>query len=222
MSDETDFDDLISGLNEENEPEVERPSTATFQNPIHGSYKLVGAFLPNQYVNERHTGVDADGNKTVGGHWGEDYSTSAGTPVYATAPGKVISTAPNPKGGNAVKIQHPGNITSYYAHLNSISTNVNDNVDQNTVIGTVGNSGNAKETAPHLHFEIKISGSPVAPSSMFGKEVKQAEMEQLLNKISHLAKAARTLNDFGVDGTEILKQANYDFKKAAQLAKSKC
>lgn len=218
---DADFDNLISGLvdeaggdevqsGDENKPST--TSTSTFQPPIHGSYKIIGTFLPNQYVNATHSS----------GHWGLDLQAPSGTPVYATAPGKVINTSPNPKGGNAVKIQHPGNITSYVAHLQTISCNVGDEVNQNTVIGTVGNTGNAQHTSPHVHFEIKIGGSNVDPASMFGKEVKQAEMEQLLNKISHLAKAAKILNAYGVNGVEILKEANYNFKKAAQLAKSKC
>lgn len=109
------------------------------------------------------------------GHFGLDIMNETGTPVYAIGPGEVVqitTETDNPKGGNAVSILHEdGKIKSYYAHLDTISISVGDDVDQNTIIGTVGTSGmiyNGKKriTSPHLHFQVKVNGSDIDPKTI--------------------------------------------------------
>ena len=109
------------------------------------------------------------------GHFGLDIMNEAGTPVYAIGPGEVVqitTETDNPKGGNAVSILHEdGKIKSYYAHLDTVSVSVGDEVDQSTIIGTVGTSGmiyNGKKriTSPHLHFQVKVNGSDIDPKSI--------------------------------------------------------
>ena len=109
------------------------------------------------------------------GHFGLDIMNETGTPVYAIGPGEVVqitTETDNPKGGNAVSILHEdGKIKSYYAHLNTVSVSVGDEVDQSTIIGTVGTSGmiyNGKKriTSPHLHFQVKVNGSDIDPKSI--------------------------------------------------------
>lgn len=109
------------------------------------------------------------------GHFGLDIMNETGTPVYAIGPGEVVqitTETDNPKGGNAVSILHEdGKIKSYYAHLDTISVSVGDDVDQNTIIGTVGTSGmiyNGKKriTSPHLHFQVKVNGSDIDPKTI--------------------------------------------------------
>jgi len=54
---------------------------------------------------------------------------------------------------------------TYYAHLSTIDVAVGQQVERGQVIGKVGNTG--RSTGPHLHFEIRLDGSPVNPISVF-------------------------------------------------------
>lgn len=88
------------------------------------------------------------------GHMGVDMRASAGTPIYPMAPGVVSNVGTNPKGGNVVNIQHANGLRTYYAHMASVRVHKGDKVDNDTIIGTVGNSGDAKVTFPHLHLQV--------------------------------------------------------------------
>jgi murein DD-endopeptidase MepM/ murein hydrolase activator NlpD len=114
------------------------------------------------------------------GHFGLDIMGEVGTPIYSIGPGivsQVYNESNNPKGGNAIKISHEeGAVVSYYAHLNEINVSVGDEVNQNTQIGTMGTSGmiyNGKKrhTAPHLHYQVKINGTDVNPSTVANKPI---------------------------------------------------
>lgn len=88
-------------------------------------------------------------------HNGIDYGTAKGTPVYATAAGKVITSKNYGAYGNYVMVKHSidgASFTSLYAHMNSRSVSVGQTVSQGQPIGTVGATGNAFGT--HLHFEL--------------------------------------------------------------------
>ena len=63
--------------------------------------------------------------------------------------------------GNYTCIQHGGSMSTCYGHQSSIGVTVGPSVSQGQVIGAVGNTGNS--TGPHLHFEVRIGGSPVNP-----------------------------------------------------------
>jgi murein DD-endopeptidase MepM/ murein hydrolase activator NlpD len=100
--------------------------------------------------------------------------------------------ANTPKGGKNIKIAHEAEqVVSYYAHLNSISVSNGQEVSQSTVIGTVGDSGNAKGRGAHLHYEVKINGNHVDPLSITGKTVgslapkKAEESYEWLEKFSY-------------------------------------
>ncbi|WP_214850372.1 peptidoglycan DD-metalloendopeptidase family protein [Exiguobacterium sp. s193] len=88
-------------------------------------------------------------------HNGIDYGTAKGTPVYATAAGKVITSKNYGAYGNYIMVKHSidgASFTSLYAHLNSRNVSVGDTVSQGQPVGTVGATGNAFGT--HLHFEL--------------------------------------------------------------------
>lgn len=97
--------------------------------------------------------------KTPKLHGGIDIANSTGTDIKAAAPGVVISGYYMSGYGNAVMIAHSINGKSYttvYAHLNSISVQAGQIVNQGDSIGTMGSTG--PSTGPHLHFEIHEGG----------------------------------------------------------------
>jgi murein DD-endopeptidase MepM/ murein hydrolase activator NlpD len=95
---------------------------------------------------------------TIRAHRGVDYAAPRGTPVKAAGDGKIIFRGVKGGYGNAVILQHGGNITTLYAHLNGFDRNalINQRVKQGQTIGYVGDSGLA--TAPHLHYEYRLNG----------------------------------------------------------------
>ena len=95
-------------------------------------------------------------------HYGIDFGVPVGTPVKSTQAGKVIYSGWNNEGyGNLVIVQN-GSYRTYYAHLSSLPRQVGDTVSAGEVVGYSGNTGNS--TGPHLHYEIRINGSPVDPT----------------------------------------------------------
>jgi len=97
-------------------------------------------------------------------HPGIDIGVPAGTPIRATASGTVIllqSEASSGGYGNYTCIDHGGGISSCYAHQSSFATSQGASVKQGQVIGYVGCTGLC--FGDHLHFEIRVNGSPVDP-----------------------------------------------------------
>ncbi|GAB2778732.1 hypothetical protein GCM10027275_22730 [Rhabdobacter roseus] len=88
-------------------------------------------------------------------HEGVDIRASRGTPVVAAANGFITNVGTNRLGGNVISLSPSGlNISLYYAHLDSQLVSVGQRVKTGDTLGTVGNTGNAITTAPHLHFGI--------------------------------------------------------------------
>ena len=97
-------------------------------------------------------------------HHGVDIFAARRTPVRAAASGIVTSVGTNGLGGNVVWITRPTRGEShYYAHLDRQLVTAGTYVKEGDVIGLVGNTGNARGTAPHLHFGIYASGGAVDP-----------------------------------------------------------
>lgn len=102
------------------------------------------------------------GTRTQGihGHNAVDLADSCGTPVYASAAGKVevsrSSGAWDGGYGNYVVIDHDNNSQTLSAHLQKVLVDVGDRVTQGQQIGTVGSTGEVKgATGCHVHFEIR-------------------------------------------------------------------
>jgi len=95
-------------------------------------------------------------------HLGVDLADRIGTPVYASAEGRVIHAVYDGSGyGRNVLIQHKFGYTTMYAHLNSTSVVAGQYVSKGQHIGTLGETGRA--TGPHLHFEVRIDGKHINP-----------------------------------------------------------
>ena len=100
------------------------------------------------------------GDVSGGWHHGEDIFAALGTPLLAVADGTVFSVGWNHLGGWRLWLRdHEGN-EFYYAHLSAYSSNaVNGReVKAGTVVGFMGNTGDAQTTPYHLHFEIHPVG----------------------------------------------------------------
>jgi murein DD-endopeptidase MepM/ murein hydrolase activator NlpD len=95
---------------------------------------------------------------TIRAHRGVDYAAPRGTPIKAAGDGKVIFRGVKSGYGNAVILQHGGNITTLYGHMSRFASNVGvgTRVRQGQTIGYVGSTGLA--TANHLHYEYRVSG----------------------------------------------------------------
>lgn len=94
-------------------------------------------------------------------HAGLDLKNEIGTPVLATAPGKVVYAAWMGDYGRVVEIDHGLGIHTRYAHLKSIDVKVGDEVEFRQEVGKVGSSG--RSTGPHLHYEVQVNGKPHDP-----------------------------------------------------------
>jgi murein DD-endopeptidase MepM/ murein hydrolase activator NlpD len=92
-------------------------------------------------------------------HQGLDIFARRGTRVVAAADGWVTSVGTNNLGGNVVWIRASRGQSHYYAHLDEQLVSPGTRVRAGEPIGTVGNTGNARTTAPHLHFGIYRRGS---------------------------------------------------------------
>lgn len=108
-------------------------------------------------------GVARDAGRRV--HHGIDIFAPRGTPVVAATDGVVRSTQPNTLGGNVVWLLDTLRGQSlYYAHLDSHAVVAGQAVRRGDTLGFVGNTGNARTTAPHLHFGIYRRGDgPIDP-----------------------------------------------------------
>ncbi|MFZ6010459.1 MAG: M23 family metallopeptidase [Bacteroidota bacterium] len=116
-------------------------------------------------------------------HTGIDFAASIGTPIYATADGKVAVVDVRFSGyGKVVEIDHGFGYRSRYAHMHEFAVRQGQNVKRGDLIGYVGNTG--MSTAPHLHYEVLINGSQVDPVHYFFNDLTAAEYEKILELAS--------------------------------------
>jgi peptidoglycan hydrolase-like protein with peptidoglycan-binding domain len=95
-------------------------------------------------------------------HSGLDFPVWYGTRVEASGVGTTVFAGRNTGGyGNLVVIQHRLGYTTWYAHLQRITTWVGEQVQGGTRIGYVGSTGNS--TGPHLHWEVRLNNVPIDP-----------------------------------------------------------
>ncbi|WP_353472649.1 DUF5930 domain-containing protein [Salipiger sp. H15] len=94
-------------------------------------------------------------------HEGTDFAAPHGTPIYATADGVVIHAGWMSGYGRLVKIQHEFGIETRYGHMSKINVKVGQRVSRGQQVGAMGNTG--RSTGTHLHYEIRVGGSPVNP-----------------------------------------------------------
>jgi murein DD-endopeptidase MepM/ murein hydrolase activator NlpD len=94
-------------------------------------------------------------------HAGIDIGVPYGTPIHAAASGTVVLAAWTGGYGNYTCIDHGGGLATCYAHQSSYAVSAGAHVEQGQVIGYVGSTGHS--FGAHLHFEVRINGTPVDP-----------------------------------------------------------
>lgn len=96
-------------------------------------------------------------------HRGIDIRAPAGTPVLATATGRVIVAGNGNGYGRYIVLDHENGLRTLYAHLQDFSVKAGQRVTRGQQIGRVGKSGNA--TGYHLHYEVHRGGQTVDPAA---------------------------------------------------------
>lgn len=94
-------------------------------------------------------------------HEGLDIAGTSGTPITASAAGRVIVAGWSGGYGNLVVVDHGGGISTAYAHNSSIAVSIGQQVAQCTVLAGMGTTDNS--TGVHSHLEIRVNGSAVDP-----------------------------------------------------------
>ena len=99
-------------------------------------------------------------------HSGIDMGAHHGTPIYATDGGTVIMAGWYYGYGLCVDIDHGNGRVTRYGHCSQLLVNKGDQVYQGQNIALVGNTGHS--FGNHLHFEIRLNGTPVNPRPYLG------------------------------------------------------
>lgn len=94
-------------------------------------------------------------------HTGIDLVAPIGTPVSATAAGKVLEVGWEDGYGRQVLVDHGFGIRTRYGHLEKAMVREGDTVSLGQQVGTLGNSG--RSSGPHVHYEVIVDGRPVDP-----------------------------------------------------------
>lgn len=95
-------------------------------------------------------------------HQGIDFPVTTGTHVGAAGRGVTEFAGFNTGGyGNLVIVRHRLGYTTWYAHLSRVTSYRGESVTGGTRIGYVGSTGHS--TGPHLHFEVRLNGTPIDP-----------------------------------------------------------
>jgi murein DD-endopeptidase MepM/ murein hydrolase activator NlpD len=139
------FEDLFDSLGEKLSILACTPSI----HPVRGRVTSKFGYRKSPFTGRRHF------------HRGFDIANRPGTPIVATADGKVIFAGKNGLMGNVITIDHGHGLRTRYGHLKSLKKKRGDTVKRGDVIGLMGMSG--RTTGPHVHYEVHLNNVPVNP-----------------------------------------------------------
>jgi murein DD-endopeptidase MepM/ murein hydrolase activator NlpD len=135
-------------------------------------------------------------------HKGVDFAAPTGTPIHASADGKITFQGWKGGYGKVVMLQHDGVYSTVYGHMSRFESSLSqgESVKQGQVIGYVGATGYA--TGPHLHYEFRINGVHQDPLSAELPEAKPiaanqrarflSETTSTMSQMAHLENEAKT------------------------------
>lgn len=96
-------------------------------------------------------------------HPGIDIANESGTPIVAAADGTVVSSSWYGGYGNMVEIDHGNGIVTIYGHTSQMLVTPGQQVKKGQLIARMGSTGYS--TGPHVHYEVRVNGTAVNPSS---------------------------------------------------------
>ncbi len=117
--------------------------------------------------------------KTVKMHAGLDFAAPQGTPIYATANGRITTAGNSGDGyGNHVIIDHGYGYETLYGHMYKVKVRNGQHVKRGEIIGYVGSTG--KSTGPHCHYEVHKNDRPLDPVYFFYNDLTPEQFDRLL------------------------------------------
>jgi murein DD-endopeptidase MepM/ murein hydrolase activator NlpD len=100
-------------------------------------------------------------------HTGVDLAAPQGTPVHSAADGIVVHAEFNGGYGRLVVVDHGNGLQTYYGHLSRFEVVSGQEIRRGDILGLSGSSG--RVTSPHLHYEVRMAGTPVNPYPYLAK-----------------------------------------------------
>ncbi len=156
-------------------------------------------------------------------HEGQDLFGLRGTPIVSPTKAVVSAVGSGESAGNFVYTANPGGETFRYMHLDTIADiKRGDKLAIGDFIGTVGDTGNAVGTTPHLHFEIRKDGKPLDPYTRLEDEFTFKEKISFLDDVIENSDDEGDMIDFLVDtySAELQQALNLDYPLPRTLQKA--
>lgn len=127
-------------------------------------------------------------------HYGVDYGAPVGTPVLATADGRVSYIGTRGGAGRMVSVTHANGYETNYLHLSRYGTGIRSGarVHQGQVIGYVGSSG--LSTGPHLDYRVRLNGQWINPLGISSPPAQPLPASRLQRFLSHALAVVRLLD----------------------------
>ena len=136
-------------------------STKSYQPPFALALPVSGFSVTSDYGWRRHP---ITGKSDF--HTGVDLAAAEGTPIRPAAEGLVLKSEYSASYGNNLVLLHTDGVTTRYCHMQYVFVRAGERVGPDTVLGTVGQTGDA--TGPHLHFELLFEGVRYDPADALG------------------------------------------------------
>ncbi len=200
FADPSDFRSLLSVIKAKSEMLTEKSakSNASFGNQIRitkDRLNLIGSIPSIQPVANAQLDLLVSGfgerinpfHKGKYHHPGVDFAAPRGSPVFVTAPGRVVAlnrTSLEAGYGNYIDVNHGNGFVTRYAHLDEIKVSKGEKVEKGKIIGTVGSSGGS--IAPHLHYEVIRDREQVDPVAYLMEGLTSEQHHNLLNLSSKI------------------------------------
>lgn len=170
----------------------------TFASTFRNTFNTVSPIRSRNFLDERPSLWPAQGKLTsffgqrqdpfhgLGAfHPGLDISVPIGTPVISTAGGQVKFADTFAGYGRLLVIDHGNGVETYYGHLSRFNVIPGQHIARGEIIAWSGKTGRA--TAPHVHYEVRLSGSPVNPYPYLKSQtlVSAAKLQEKLPELPH-------------------------------------